>query len=65
MVDGWIRRYLVAWDCDLPDDVRALVTDDDGDVDENLWIVDPADHGRARSFTERYVETWAGLRRLN
>ncbi|WP_375399599.1 nuclear transport factor 2 family protein [uncultured Amnibacterium sp.] len=111
-VDDWIHRYLVAWDSNDPDDVRAIFTPDaayrfhpwdeplrgvdaiiaqwtgeardeagdhaftwsviavdgptavvqgrtrydDGDVYDNLWVIELTDDGLARAFTEWYME---------
>lgn len=111
-VEDWVQRYLVAWDSNEPDDIRALFAEDgtyrfhpwdeplqganaiiaewtgdsrdeagdhtftwtviavdgptavvqghthydDGDVYDNLWVVELADDGRATAFTEWYME---------
>lgn len=111
-VDDWVRRYVVAWDSNGPDDIRILFTEDgiyrfhpwdeplqgvesiiaewtgdsrdeagdhaftwtviavdgptavvqghteydDGDVYDNLWVIELADDGRATAFTEWYME---------
>ena len=72
IVDGWLKSrdepgtYTFEWDVAGVDGDRAFIQartvyapegdEKDGNAYRNLWVIDLAENGRARAFTEWYMK---------